>query len=486
MNSKITPQQYYRTVYFVGKTGSKLFLSHHGIISVKKTKWLCDDIVEMGPVYIKLSQIVSTRKDVFPEFVTSPLCELQDNVGCMDIDEVNSIFQENFDKNVDDLFDHFEKKPFASASIGQVHIGTLNNHKLAVKVMKRDIRDSFERELTIMINILTFVMLFTQNKSYNDALLTLQEIYDNIDNETDFIKEMNNMISFREMLSDNSSVVVPRVFEPLCCKNVLTMEYVPSEKITNLKTTDSKLSKDLMYTFVTLITRHNYLHCDPHPGNIGINRNQQIVLYDYGMVKKFRVDIKPFFKRIVFSILNKNTDDLMTFMLSNNIMYATQSNAKTFQSLNSYEYSVISRFLEYVYRYLGELDPAKLGSELVTDSVIDLDNLPFSFDKEMIYLFKTFSTLEGVCKQIDPSFNYLDMIEDFATDFVDFELIMNKVIFDIKQVSSKKQSIQQDTQQDTQQQPTRAQTISSASGNVYTKVSVVVLLAQMFLLGRSM
>tara|TARA_B110000503_G_C6993665_1_gene348474 strand:- start:23 stop:442 length:420 start_codon:yes stop_codon:yes gene_type:complete len=139
-----------------------------------------------------------------------------------------------------------------------------------------------------------------------------------------------------------------------------------------------------------------------------------------------------------------------------------------------------------VYRYLGELDPTKLGSELVTDSVIDLDNLPFSFDKEMIYLFKTFSTLEGVCKQIDPSFNYLDMIEDFATDFVDFELIMNKVIFDIKQVSSKKQSIQQDTQQDTQQQPTRAQTISSASGNVYTKVSVVVLLAQMFLLGRSM
>tara|TARA_B110000305_G_C19289277_1_gene563362 strand:+ start:411 stop:827 length:417 start_codon:yes stop_codon:yes gene_type:complete len=138
-----------------------------------------------------------------------------------------------------------------------------------------------------------------------------------------------------------------------------------------------------------------------------------------------------------------------------------------------------------VYRYLGELDPAKLGSELVTDSVIDLDNLPFSFDKEMIYLFKTFSTLEGVCKQIDPSFNYLDMIKEFATDFVDFELIMNKVIFDIKQVSSKKQSIQQDTQQDTQQQqPTRAQTISS--GNVYTKVSVVVLLAQMFLLGRSM
>lgn len=436
MDKNVSISRYVRTLGFMGRTTSKLALSRYTNGSTNKS-WLRDDLTRMGPVYIKLGQIVSSRTDVFSQDITIALSEMQDNVGYMEYLQVNEVFKTNFEKEITDVFDEFSQIPIASASIGQVHLARIKNIDVAVKVMKPNIKEDFVIELAIIINILQMLKFTTRNRNLDDALLTLEELRSNVQYETDFVQEMKHMMKFREMLTDNESVVVPRVYAPLCSKDILTMEYVPSTKITS-KTIkiDPSLAQDLMNTFVTLLTRENYLHCDPHPGNIGIDDRGRIVLYDYGMVKKFDIDIRLYFKEILFAMLNRNTDDLITFMLSKNILIASESNASSYTELSPYEYSFISRFLNYVYRYLGELDPKKLGEDLVQDSLIDLNDIPFEFDPEMVYLFKTFSTLEGVCKQIDPSFNYLDMIEDIASDFVNMQLVFDKIAFDLKTMGS--------------------------------------------------
>jgi predicted unusual protein kinase regulating ubiquinone biosynthesis (AarF/ABC1/UbiB family) len=433
--TQVSIHRYARTLGFIGRTSYKLISRRRDPNQDKS--WLRDDLTRMGPVYIKLGQIISSRTDVFSSDVTNALSKMQDRVGYMDFEQVNYVFKSNFDKDIRDVFDQFAKTPIASASIGQVHRARIKNIELAVKVMKPNIKEDFVTELAILINLFRILQYVTKNRNFDDVLMTLNELYSNVKYETDFLQEMQNMMKFRDMLSDNKNFVIPRVHCKLCSKHILTMEYVPSTKITTATVgSQSTLAKDLMNAFVTLLTNENYLHCDPHPGNIGIDKMGRIVLYDYGMVKKFNIDIRMYFKEILFAILNRSTDELITFMLEKKILIAMESNGLSFNDLSPYEYAFIARFLNYVYRYLGELDPNKLAEDLMQDPLIDLNDFPFEFDSEMVYLIKTFSTLEGVCKQIDPSFNYLDMIEDIASDFVSMDFVFEKIVFDLKSMSS--------------------------------------------------
>ena len=480
MHKHVSFPRYLRTVKFVGYTSSKLYLIQNKILKSDHT-WLCNDLTSMGPVYIKLGQIVSSRKDVFPLEITTALTKMQDNVDYMEFEQVNEIFRSNFDVNITDKFDKFSKVPIASASIGQVHKAKIKNVNVAVKVMKPNIKNEFLTELEIVINVFQFIKRIARVTAFDDVLLTLNELYSNVKYETDFLQEMKYMMKFREMLADNNNIVVPRVYKPLCAKNILTMEYVPSTKITSKNSrTSIALAQELMSAFVTLLTNENYLHCDPHPGNIGIDNKGRIVLYDYGMVKKFNLDIRLYFKKILFAMLNRNTDDLISFMLEKKILRATESNAVFYKQLSQYEYTFITRFLNYVYVYLGELDPIKLGEDLVNDAFIDLNDIPFEFDADMVYLFKTFSTLEGVCKQIDPDFNYLDMIEEIASDFLDMELVFDKISFDLKTIGSRNEQKKIDI--DTQMNVDRLNKNITDQHIKYSTTSVLMLLVNVLVL----
>tara|TARA_Y100000389_G_scaffold25235_1_gene21917 strand:- start:2269 stop:3726 length:1458 start_codon:yes stop_codon:yes gene_type:complete len=426
-----TPQRYAKTFKFITKTSLKLIIQP---THKKQASWLVRDVMEMGPVYIKIGQIVSSRTDIFPDYLTIPLSELQNNVYSSSFVDVNSMFYSNFSKNIYDAFEEFDETPIASASIGQVHVAKLYGRKVAVKILKPNSIQEFESELDIILSILNIVKSITKNERMDDMINTFSELKDNIKKETNLQEEANNMIIFRKMLQNNEKVIVPRIYKPLCGKSVLTMEYVESSKISASATilnNSNDLAKELMYSFISTLVNYNYIHCDPHPGNIGITNTEKIVLYDYGMVKQFNISIKDYFKKILFAIFNRNTDELITFMLSSGILIASESNAKSYTELTTYEYVILQRLVDYIYKYLRNIDPKQFLSDLAEDKVIDVNNIPFTFSKEMVYLFKTFSTLEGVCKDINNDFNYFDLIEDIGYDFFDFDLIFDKITSDM-------------------------------------------------------
>ena len=425
-------KQYSKTIRFVGRVAKEILTTTNKNTLAKNIK---NDIVRMGPVYVKIGQIVSTRTDIFPSHITNVFKDLQNEVEYMRYDEVEGIFESQFNERIDVHFSSFDETPLAAASIGQVHRGVLRDHnrEVAIKVLRKDIESVFNNELSAIINIIRFTNKVNKNKNTTDLLSILQELYNNIKYETDFNEELNNMVKFREILEGNDNILVPRIYKRLSSKEILTMEYLPAIKITDVSTINNyELSTNLMKSFVLMVLNDGYIHCDPHPGNIGINDGGKIVLYDFGMVKRFDVNIKEYFRRIVFALMNRSGTELMEFMLTSGILEAKESKGKTIDTLTGYETIVLERMLGYVYNYLNTLDIQILMKSILEDQYIDVDDIPFEFDTQLVYLFKSFSTLEGVCKQLYPDFNYIDFLSEVILEFFDMNMIMDKMVFDIK------------------------------------------------------
>ena len=447
-------KRYSKTFRFVGRVAKEIILSKNKVVSAKNIK---NDIVKMGPVYVKIGQIVSTRTDLFPEYITDVFSDLQNEVEYMEYEDVENIFQSQFNQCIDDCFYDFSTQPIASASIGQVHIGTLkeNNTKVAIKVLRKEINKTFKEELLVIINIFNaYNSVMKLNKNATDILTILRELYNNIENETNFEEELVNMMIFKKILDDNANIVVPRVYKPLSSKEILTMEYVPSVKITDIESNRNEfLATELMKSFVLMILNDGYIHCDPHPGNIGINKDGKIVLYDFGMVKKFDLNIKEYFRKIFFALMNQSSTELIEFMLSSGILIAKESNGTNISALTGYETILLERLLNYVYNYLNNLDIKILVKSINEDKYIDVNDIPFEFDTQLVYLFKSFSTLEGVCKQIYSDFNYIDFMSEVVIEFFDLNMLMDKMVYDI-------------------QSTTLQQKENNASNQSYTKMSI--------------
>lgn len=428
--------KYNKTLRFVGKVGTEIVLNKNKAVQAKNIK---NEILRMGPVYIKVGQLMSTRTDVFPEYLVNELKDLQSNVEPMPFDQVNRMFQKEFDgKRIDDLFCEFSEAPIAAASIGQVHTGILRTnpeHKLAIKICRENIDVEFRRELQNIIELLEFmVAIVGGQKHLVDTLSMLREQYTSIDMETDMIQELENMIVYRKLIEDNKNIIVPRVYSPLSTKNILMMEYVPSVKITDLEKHDNNvgLATELIKSFVSTTLNHGYIHCDPHPGNIGINEDGMIVLYDFGLVRHFDIDLKDNFRQIFFALMNRSTSEIINYLLKSNVIIAIESGATSIDMLTSNEIIVLEHMIQHVYRYMNDLDVNVFVNALNSDQYIDVQNIPFDIDVQLMYIFKSFGTLEGVCKQINSNFNYVEIISEFGLDFFNLDMLIDKANYDIR------------------------------------------------------
>ena len=430
--NRIRPYQ--KTARFIGRVAKEIVFTKNQSHLARNLK---DEIVRMGPVYVKIGQIISTRTDIFPDYLTEVFSDLQNDVEFMEFERVNSVFRSQFGEDIDHYFTDFTESPIASASVGQVHVGVLKKHnkKVAVKVLREGIKEKFEIELKSIIDMMRlYTAIFGKNnKNITDSLQILQEQYNSIDSETDLERELENMIVFHRILSSNNNILVPRVYKPLSSSQVLTMEYLPSAKITELENRSNKeVAITLMRSFILMILNDGYLHCDPHPGNIGITPDNRIVLYDFGLVKEFSLDIKSYFKKIFFALMNQSSDDLINFMLDSKIIVASESNASSIGMLTGYERIFLDRLVRYVYIYLNNLDVYLFLESIENDVYIDINDVPFTFDTQLVYLFKSFSTLEGVCKQIYSEFNYIELLSNFVFDFFDVDMLIDKATYDIK------------------------------------------------------
>jgi len=426
LSSKSNKPNFARTSKFCGRVLFRFAQSHKS----RQFGWLREEIVNMGPLYVKLGQVLSSRTDVIPEEIATVLKGLQSDVPPESFETVKSIFYQDFGQEISEVFETFQEEPFASASIGQVHHATLQYKndlldpvEVAVKIQRPEIREDFEKELTILKTIFTH-LAFIGGRTVDESIAVLNDMERSINDETNFEVELENMKKFRQVFSETNILIVPRVISSLSSTRILTMEYIASKKVTDYRS--EMVATNLMRAFVTAVIERGYLHCDPHPGNIGITSNGNIVLYDYGMVAKLRSDMKFYLRRICMSIFNRNTDALGNLLLESGFVRAVQTHSKSVKDLNPEEYLTMHRISRHMYEYMDTLNVNIFLERIQTDPIIDSDNLPFKLDTELFFLFRSFSILEGVCKEIDPKFNYTTLMTNLFLDIIDLDTILEK------------------------------------------------------------
>lgn len=443
-------------------------------------KWIRTNLINLGPTYIKIGQVVSSRPDLFPTYITDELISLQTNVPSIPYDDVKNVIEEEYSANIEQVFYKINKTPIASASIGQVHLAKLKtNHKLVVvKVQKPNIEETILNELSVIENLLLFFKIF-KVKQINDLLIVLNDSCLNIKAELDFINEKNNTIMFQGLYKNTSDIRIPRVYSKLTTKKVLVMEYLPGIKIDTIPEhmDPDTISKKLMTNFIMCLLRYGYLHADPHAGNISISEDNKIILYDFGIIAKYDINIKVAFKDIFIAFLSKDTDVVINRVLQNDIIIMKRERIRNVKELNSIEYIVLFRLVNYLFEYSETLNIQDFERNIRSDSFLNINNLPFTVNPEMLLLFKTFTTLEGVCKKINDEFNYFLLLDDLVNEFMDVNILTQKITNDIQLIMSQFNNNSDNNDLSNKVQSARMEQIDTDASNRYKVLMIAMVVS---------
>ena len=248
---------------------------------------------------------------------------------------------------------------------------------------------------------------------------------------------MNNILLCNELFENYDYVRIPRVYSKLTSRNVIVMEYLPGIKIDDIEELDrqnidtKKLANQLIKLFVTMIIEYGYLHSDPHPGNLAVTNNGEIILYDFGIFEQYDENFKNVLKELFMGFVEKDIEKVMNIMLKYEIVYALDSQSRTVEDMNDLEYVIMYKILTYVFDYTRTLKLDELIFKLESDKYIDMHSIPFLINSKMILMFKTMTTLEGVCKILDNSFTYDELFLSLLNDVVGSQMIFTRAMSDL-------------------------------------------------------
>lgn len=366
--------------------------------------WTKDQLVELGPTFIKLGQLASTRRDIYTLEFIEELQSLQDQVPPIPEDAVVDILESEVPS---DTFLTFDTKPLKSASLGQVHVATLSNGlEVVVKVQRPDIYEIVDRDVKNIIEVLTVLdaLGIDTGPSAKD-LFVEATVY--LYRELDYITEANNAIRFYKNFYGTPWVRIPRVYSKVLTKKVIVMERVDATKITqvdeSMKVTSSKA---LVNSFLSQLMYHGFFHGDPHPGNVGVNEGGQLVYYDFGLMIELQSGMKEKLLELIPLIIQKNTREIVDRLVDMKIIVPTADKAD------------IVAFLDAAIEFLQKLDGKQFNARMAQDelSATLADQKPFQIPSDFLFLAKSFTTIDGICQQLDPSFNFIDYIEPMIED----------------------------------------------------------------------
>lgn len=254
---------------------------------------LAADLEKLGPAYVKLGQLLSTRADLLPPVYLDALSRLQDSVGPFSFAEVERIIEDEFGMRLSKAFKSFEAEPMAAASLGQVHRAQLRDGRdVAVKVQRPNIREGIAEDLAIMDDIAGFLDRHTSAGPQFDFTLMVHEFRRALMQELDYRREAANLTKIANNLSEFRRIIVPRPVDDYTTQRVLTMDLVKGRKITavtplvRLEIDGDALALELFRAYLHQIIIDGFFHADPHPGNVFITEDNRLALLDLGMVSR--------------------------------------------------------------------------------------------------------------------------------------------------------------------------------------------------------
>ncbi|QAA82795.1 AarF/ABC1/UbiB kinase family protein [Aequorivita sp. H23M31] len=283
---------------------------------------LAEDLKKMGPTYVKLGQLLSTRPDLLPPSFMDALATLQDDVEGVEYAEIEKIFKEELGVRISKAFASFETEPLASASIGQVHRAVLHSGKMvAVKIQRPGIRKRFIEDLDTLMSLSEKVETYSETARNYAVHSVIEELRYILLKELDYTLEAQNLATLKKNLAGFDHLFIPAPILDYCSSRVLTMEFVEGVKITKvspLKRLDVSLEPlvdDLVKGYLKQIIVDGFAHADPHPGNVYLMPDNRIALMDLGMVAKFSDSMRETILKLMIALSNYDGDRVADILL---------------------------------------------------------------------------------------------------------------------------------------------------------------------------
>lgn len=364
---------------------------------------------ELGPTYIKLGQVLSTRPDLIPVDFINELSKLQDDVPPCSYDEMRGVIASELGRQPTELFDRFDETPLASASIGQVYRATLmDGETVAVKVQRPGIRKIIEVDLEIMLHLATLMERHLEEMALHRPVRIVEEFAKTLEREIDYTIEAANMERVARQFLEDATVYVPKVFRDVSTARVLTMEFVEGIKISDVARLDaSGLDRKIITArgadfYLKQIFDYGFFHADPHPGNIFVLPDNVICLLDFGMVGSVDRQTREDFVELLDSVINEDETRACQVLLKLAIWDDEPD-------LRSLERDVAVFIGQHVYRPLRQIKIDKLLQDLLGIASRHRLGIP----PDLFLMMKALGTIEGVALSLDPEFNMIAQTEPF-------------------------------------------------------------------------
>ena len=284
---------------------------------------LAADLEKLGPTFIKLGQLLSTRADLLPLPYMEALARLQDKVGPFPFLEVETIITAELGVRLSKAFSEFEQEPVAAASLGQVHRAALRDgRRVAVKVQRPNIRDQIVKDLEALREIAVFADQHTVAGWRFGFAQTVEEFRKSLLRELDYQAEARNLQILSHNLRAFDRIVIPLPVDDYTTSRVLTIDYIRGEKITKLsplvrtEVDGEELAEQLFRAYLQQILVDGFVHADPHPGNVFLTDDNRIALLDLGMVTHITAGMQEKLLRLLLAVSEGRAEEAATVAIT--------------------------------------------------------------------------------------------------------------------------------------------------------------------------
>jgi len=360
--------------------------------------------ITLGPAYIKLGQWLSSRADLLPQPYLDVLEKLQDDVSPAPFSDVRPILEKELGM-LDNIFEYFDTSAISGASLGQVYRAKYKDRDVVVKISRPRIEETIGKNIYILKKLLPIATRFIDENLRFSAEGMLSQFIETVDEEMDYRTEARNLIDIKNNLKEDTSVIIPKVYLDRTSRHVITLEYLPGTKITDIRTLNqhnidrAKLVYRIHRLFFKMLLRHSIFHADPHPGNISVSNNGTIILYDFGMVGRLDDETRRRLVRLYLGLIDKDpvrTTDVLI-------------------ELGTLEASVDRRLVEKGLELSIQSLHGKKVDRMEVKALQDLANktlsrFPFRLPKNLALYMRMASILEGIYHYHNVRFQFVRVL----------------------------------------------------------------------------
>jgi predicted unusual protein kinase regulating ubiquinone biosynthesis (AarF/ABC1/UbiB family) len=372
----------------------------------ERASQLRETLLDLGPTFIKIGQVLSTRQDIVPAVYAEEFAMLQDAIPPAARSAVDPADASDLDL---EAFDEFTDDPVAGGSLAEVYAARYRGRRVAVKVRRPGVVDLVETDLRVLRRLLPVVAAVAPRR-HRFSLRNLASDFERIIlEELDFEREGRLMDEIRTNFEDDDTVVVPRWFPDVSSERVLTMSFVRSVKITDVSGLreagfdPERVARDVADAYFTMGLEHGLFHGDPHPGNLGVDRQGRVVFYDFGMTGRFTPEMQSAILDLYLAAVRRDVAAIIDVLID----------------LGTLDPGVDRDAMADVLRLVIEdLEGRGITGwrRIIVEAMTVLQRFPFRIPPDLMLVIRVGTVGEGVLRQVDPEFDFLAAARQFLTE----------------------------------------------------------------------